>query len=305
MDRICPICARENHDPLPIGVVEHIWQTPKNVYLCTHCSAYFIDMPAPEELTDLYRNSYHDRSRNPLFAFAKSKMRQARSLSQYRWLAPHLASEIRHICEIGAYDATLLALFKKEGFAVSGFEANDYARACAQRRYGICMERDFFLDDSRCDLVVLSHVLEHFIDPCGTLLAIKARLHPGGMVYIEVPRSPMPDECGPAMLRQYLNTTHTVNFTAENLALLVRRAGLNIVSVQHNTYRLENRHAPAAETLSISLLAGTLPPAALLPRFIGFAMRTLWAPGHCFTDYPVTGSPWLYAENIRLLARLP
>ena len=40
---------------------------------------------------------------------------------------------------------------------------------------------------SEVDLVVLSHVLEHVIDPAGFLRSMTMRLRPGGVVFVEVP----------------------------------------------------------------------------------------------------------------------
>jgi SAM-dependent methyltransferase len=44
--------------------------------------------------------------------------------------------------------------------------------------------------EQRFDVIVLSHVFEHLLDPRGVLDLIRASLAPGGALYIEVPNIP-------------------------------------------------------------------------------------------------------------------
>jgi len=81
------------------------------------------------------------------------------------------------------------------------------------------------------DLVVMSHVLEHLLEPGPTLETLGARLAPGGSLYVEVPNVP------PDSLLDHLDHVwaprfdepHLTFFGREALAGLLRRLGFEVV----------------------------------------------------------------------------
>lgn len=71
--------------------------------------------------------------------------------------------------EIGASDGLLLSIFKKENFNVFGYELNENARNDALKKYDIKMKDDFLkdknIDKNKYNIVIMSHILEHFTNP--------------------------------------------------------------------------------------------------------------------------------------------
>lgn len=294
----CKVCSSNNHKK--IGEIKNIWKEYKDVYQCDECSLYFINSPTDEEINSLYKNEYHNNIKNKLFETAKSKMRYARSLSQFNFIKQTIDLKNKDICEIGAFDGLLLSLFKKNNNNVFGYELNDDARVYAQKKYNIDLKENFLESKSKYDIIILSHVIEHFKEPKEILIKIKSMLKKEGFIYIEVPNSPMPEECSYEMLMRYLNTEHIVNFTMDNLIKFVESANLKVIRSEYNNYNINMDN----ENLRISLLEGSLPNFNNFFDFSIFALKTLIVPNTTFIDYKNKPNKWSYGENIRVIAQI-
>lgn len=298
MANTCKVCSSNHYKK--IGEIKNIWKEYKGVYQCDECSLYFIDSPTDEEINSLYKNEYHNNIKNKLFETAKSKMRYARSLSQFNFIKQTIDLKNKDICEIGAFDGLLLSLFKKNNNNVFGYELNDDARVYAKKKYDIDLKENFLESKSRYDIIILSHVIEHFREPKEILIKIKSMLKENGFIYIEVPNSPMPNECSYNMLMRYLNTEHIVNFNMDNLIKFAESADLKIVRSEYNNYNISIDN----ENLRISLLEGSLPNFSNYFAFSLFALKTLIVPNVTFTNYKNKANKWSYGENIRLIAKV-
>lgn len=298
MANTCKVCSSNHYKK--IGEIKNIWKEYKDVYQCDECSLYFIDSPTNEEINSLYKNEYHNNIKNKLFEIAKSKMRYARSLSQFNFIKQTIDLKNKDICEIGAFDGLLLSLFKKNNNNVFGYELNDDARVYAKKKYDIDLKENFLESKSKYDIIILSHVIEHFREPKEILIKIKSMLKENGFIYIEVPNSPMPNECSYNMLMRYLNTEHIVNFNMDNLIKFAESADLKIVRSEYNNYNISIDN----ENLRISLLEGSLPNFSNYFAFSLFALKTLIVPNVTFSNYKNKANKWSYGENIRLIAKI-
>lgn len=298
MANTCKVCSSNHYKK--IGEIKNIWKEYKDVYQCDECSLYFIDSPTDEEINSLYKNEYHNNIKNKLFETAKSKMRYARSLSQFNFIKQTIDLKNKDICEIGAFDGLLLSLFKKNNNNVFGYEFNDDARVYAKKKYDIDLKENFLESKSKYDIIILSHVIEHFREPKEILIKIKSMLKENGFIYIEVPNSPMLNECSYNMLMRYLNTEHIVNFNMYNLIKFAESADLKIVRSEYNNYNISIDN----ENLRISLLEGSLPNFSNYFAFSLFALKTLIVPNVTFTNYKNKANKWSYGENIRLIAKI-
>lgn len=298
MANTCKVCSSNHYKK--IGEIKNIWKEYKDVYQCDECSLYFIDSPTDEEINSLYKNEYHNNIKNKLFETAKSKMRYARSLSQFNFIKQTIDLKNKDICEIGAFDGLLLSLFKKNNNNVFGYELNDDARVYAKKKYDIDLKENFLESKSKYDIIILSHVIEHFREPKEILIKIKSMLKENGFIYIEVPNSPMPNECSYNMIMRYLNTEHIVNFNMDNLIKFAESADLKIVRSEYNNYNISIDN----ENLRISLLEGSLPNFSNYFAFSLFALKTLIVPNVTFSNYKNKANKWSYGENIRLIAKI-
>lgn len=291
---ICKVCDSDKYNK--IGEIKGIWKENKNIYQCEKCLLYFIESPSDEEIYLLYKNEYHNKIKNKIFELAKSKMRYARCLNQFNFIKNSINCDNKKICEIGAFDGLLLNIFKNNGCEVFGYELNDNAREYAKKKYHIDLKPDFLKDNQKYDIIILSHVIEHFKEPKEILLKIKSMLNDNGFIFIEVPNSPLKNQCSYETLIKYLTTAHTVNFNMDNLKAFAENCGLKIVKYQYNNYNVNN------EKLKITLLEGGIPSIDNFVNFSIFALKTVIFPKSVFTDYDDNKNIWTFGENIRIIA---
>ena len=304
----CNICFSDNYTE--IGTIKNIWDNDKKVYQCNNCKLYYIEPPTEEEMNNLYKNEYHkywlynngnNKIKNKIFEYAKFRIRYSRSLSQFKFISNFLNKDKHNIkvCEIGAFDGLLLKIFKDNGFNVYGYELNDYARKYAEDKYNIKLESDFLKSHEKYDVIMLSHVLEHFVDPRDVLLKIKSMLNDNGYLYIEVPNSPMLEEADKDVLIDYLTTEHTVNFNKYNLRILLESVKFDIIDLKHSNYNVNKNNI----NLKSAILKGYIPSLKNIMPFTLFGIKTFILPSLSFINYDCENSKWSYGENIRLIAK--
>jgi SAM-dependent methyltransferase len=118
-----------------------------------------------------------------------------------RYYAHHAAICRRHLpsggslLEIGAAGGDLLARLRVYGYRVRGVEVSAAGCALAREKgldvfHGTVEE---FETDERFDMVFMSHVIEHVLDPVATVTRIRGLLTEGGVLYVETPNVGSPD----------------------------------------------------------------------------------------------------------------
>lgn len=120
--------------------------------------------------------------------------------------------------------------------------------AIAESEFGLRLRRGFVeeaLDQVvAADLILLSHVVEHFTDPEAVLRTLSRRMRPGALLLIEVPgifrlhRTNLDP-------RTYLQNAHPYTFCAATLRQVCQRAGLAVIEIDEEV-RAVCRTAAAA-----------------------------------------------------------
>lgn len=97
------------------------------------------------------------------------------------------------VLDIGCFTGELLLLLQKKGADVSGVELQEEAVAIAQERLpGRIFKADVFSEnfpDRTFDLVIMSGVIEHVVDPMKLLIRSRDLLNPGGILLLQTPNS--------------------------------------------------------------------------------------------------------------------
>lgn len=168
--KLCPLCEAEANENNIVDIVENIWENNKNVYECSNCKLYFIDEPSQSEIEFLYNSDFYARNNNIIYKFIDAKMKYARALNRFNYIKKFIKkTDNLNVLEIGASDGLLLSIFKKENFNVFGYELNENARKDALKKYYIKMKDDFLkdknIDKNKYNIVIMSHILEHFTNP--------------------------------------------------------------------------------------------------------------------------------------------
>lgn len=223
----CVVCEGTTFDPVAEKDRYGIRHLSGICRECGHfqATAYYHPSLLDRFYTHFYRDIYGELT--PPVTFERHRARGSEILAYVGEAIPSQAN----VLEVGCGTGGILQVFKDAGHRVSGIDMDEDFLAHGQSR-GLDLSLSS-LDDAhferRFDLIILSHVLEHFVDPAAKLGKIRALLAEGGHLYVEVPSL---HSCGPRegsdMLR-YLQNAHVSNFTVESLANLFARAGFQVV----------------------------------------------------------------------------
>jgi SAM-dependent methyltransferase len=191
-------------------------------------------MPNARELDAFYRTEYFaDTRASGLRYRLKSWFAKRRAVSQFRYLRAYAGgANRRDALEVGCADGTFLAQLSKHGWNVRGLEYNDYMIARAKHRHGLILEQSDIMSlvpgKDAFDYIVLLHVLEHMPDPHTVLVHCIQLLKPGGLLFLELPHSPEPEEVDQKTLDFYLTTTHLYNYRPRSFAQRIEQAGFTV-----------------------------------------------------------------------------
>jgi SAM-dependent methyltransferase len=199
---------------------------------CSGCGAFrAAELPSPEDLERLYASDMIYRPPT-VERFQEQKRR-------FAYLGKKLAS-LGHsggrILEVGCSAGYALAALEDAGWQTTGVEANvgtaDFARA--QLRGQILADISEIPADSQFDAVLLSHILEHIVDPRAFLAALSAHLAPNGVVFILVPNY------GSTVVRYFVGSRwesflplqHVWYFDAGSLTNLLALEGFSVAWIE-------------------------------------------------------------------------
>ncbi len=210
---------------------------------CAGCRlVQLVPRPAPEQLNQFYVADYR---KNPLYGELAANARQFpkdnlfyfnRGQSIRELLKPHVREAGPCIVDVGAgYGHILHAL--GEEFPGSRRLAIESSDPCVKhlRALGIEVQTQTAEEilaelERTADLIVLSHVLEHLLDPLDVLRRIHTALVPGGCLYVEVPNIPretLPQYPDHRWAPRY-DEPHITFFSKATLSEMIERAGFAI-----------------------------------------------------------------------------
>jgi 2-polyprenyl-3-methyl-5-hydroxy-6-metoxy-1,4-benzoquinol methylase len=295
----CPICASAPVNPCELSGPDRLHGTPGLfcVAICSVCGAGWTLPPAsPEEIDSFYPSSYHAYS--PQTGVGGRLQRAARRLilnraltrQPFGWLAELPPGTL---LDVGCGRGDLAATFARRGWRVSGVDPS--ADACAAARaQGVdaragTVESVEFAPGS-FDAVVMSHSLEHVLEPLADLTRIHRATRPGGFIVISVPNfaSWQRAKFGASWFHLDL-PRHRTHFTPQALARALTSAGFDLVSVQS---------ASDGGSLLASLqywAAGRLLLDRGLAAWMGYAIGALLSPLAAFADRMLGEAPLLHA----------
>lgn len=147
----------------------------------------------------------------------------SRMIAHDRLLQRHASGRL--LLEVGAGHGHALRYFRARGYDIRGIEADEQHCRTINRRNGadVCLAGDVETMDisGSFDVIYMSHVLEHLIDPLRFLERIRLRLLHGGVILIEVPNC----ENGDVMRSSVRDGSHLYHFSPTAMSRLVARAG--------------------------------------------------------------------------------
>ncbi len=149
-----------------------------------------------------------------------------------RYTADHLAKVFdlaagRFVLDYGCGEGSLFVALRQSGFRgrLAGVETNaSFATYAA--KYGQAEVHPKLDAFGNIDLVLMNHVLEHLLDPIGTLKEVRSKLNADGWLYIDVPDAARYESVSD------LHLAHVLHFTRRTLTRLVQTAGFDVVACE-------------------------------------------------------------------------
>lgn len=196
--------------------------------MCQRCgniqqSHYYDEKTLIEFYTNYYRKIYGDTAPSVLYNSQKnvSGKKIYDIVSKFR--------RPQNVLEIGCGAGGILEVFKDAGSEVLGLDFDeeflDIARA---RKIDVKRGSTEVLDENnKFDLIILSHVLEHIVEPAKFLKQLISFMNDDGLLYIEVPSVDRVAEGGYDFdLLNYFQNAHTIHFTTKSLEMMCKSVGL-------------------------------------------------------------------------------
>ena len=299
--KLCPLCEAEAKENNIVDIVENIWENNKNVYECSNCKLYFIDEPSQSEIEFLYNSDFYARNNNIIYKFIDAKMKYARALNRFNYIKKFIKkTDNLNVLEIGASDGLLLSIFKKENFNVFGYELNENARNDALKKYDIKMKDDFLkdknIDKNKYNIVIMSHILEHFTNPKYILNSVHNFIGGGvnDILFIEVPYTPNYKIVSKDEMKIFFETEHTVHFNEKNISLLMKECNFKILDICYNEYNINDNN------LKKNIWLGKFDFKSSI-NFLYFISKICFNPKNAFIDYKISDN-FNFGRNIRIIA---
>ncbi len=222
----CSCCKGTQGRPLYTEMKSVYTQTSYTIVQCLNCTNG-ITFPsiAQNELNKIYSETYLYPIH--LLALGEKKYR-ARAMAKYiRDLSP--SATHRTVLEVGCMFGYLLQELKDE-YKVKGIDiGEDAIRYCKEQGLDVrdtSIENFISSSDEKFDLIVISHVLEHLVQPGQVLMQLRKHLNPGGKIYILVPNY---KSITANFFRRYWGwwqvPVHVNHFNVKSLTLLAENSG--------------------------------------------------------------------------------
>jgi SAM-dependent methyltransferase len=205
-------------------------------YICSLCGLVRSgDVFDEKSLSQFYENEYkiiYYRSQEPNDDFFNSQVQRG---EQFALLIDSLgiSDRINDVFEVGSGMGGILMPFKNNGKRVGGCDFGvEYIEAAKERGIELYwgeLSSNGHTPDLSQDLIILSHVMEHFTDPVTEMKKIIRKVRPGKYILVEVPGvfADAPYSYYPIW---HLQRGHVINFFYKDfLSLFFSQLGLKVI----------------------------------------------------------------------------
>lgn len=207
---------------------------------CGDCKYAMVDpMPDSETLDRLYNSkAYFDTHMRYNFETITDteidKLVQQQFIFHTAMLKGVEVNAGKKMLEVGPGGGFALKAFTLMGYEVMGLETSEVASSFIKKRLGLQVINSSIEDYDptqygKYDLILLNHVLEHFIEPEAAMQKLRLMLAPGGLLYIRVPDHDSYDRRAYGKAWPAYAQYHISNFSEKSLSILLKRNGLKIL----------------------------------------------------------------------------
>lgn len=201
------------------------------IFRCAACTGMFA-YPIPiSEVDERQMESVDDAE---LFnnSLLKKLHEQLIIKREIRAVVKLLGRERFTVLDVGCGTGWTSSIWARHGAVVTGLEPSAARAEIARSRHGFTVFQTFvegLATDSKFDVIIIRHVLEHLGDPLQVLAQLRSHLNDNGLLLVIVPNI---DCIGRILFQEYWTWVlpyHCHFFTPLSLKTLLARAGLAVV----------------------------------------------------------------------------
>lgn len=224
-------------------------------YWSSHCDNCGLEQTTPlpnqAELNELYEQFYNfSGERNTRYTRIRAWF--INSFIYKIWLAIdgdisfHRMSGSGSLLDVGCNEGRGLEFYQSHGFSAEGLELNGKAAEVARAKgfTVYCSTLESYSAETKYDVVVLSNVLEHSLNPGSMLQHIHQLLNSNGQVWISCPNSQ--SWLRSVFGRYWINwhvPFHVVHFSQDTLRGVLKKSQFEIVKMRQETPALWVAHS--------------------------------------------------------------
>ena len=229
----CHICSSEDFTRLS---EKDRYGLEMSVVICKNCGLIQTN-PRMDELSynKFYKNEYRSIYESGDDAIEKEFQKEInRGNEIFKYITENSNIELhdKFVVEIGTGAGGILKKFQDEGNRILGVDfGQEYLEFGIKNNLNLKVGSIEIIEqeEEKPDVVILSHVVEHFLEPIEMLTKIKKLLKREGIVYVEVPGIKNMENSYQQDFLKYLQNAHVFHFTLNTLENCCKRAGLVLV----------------------------------------------------------------------------
>lgn len=231
LNRSCILCSNDNF--------ESIAKTDR--YGLKYYTGICIDCGLTQQYkypNKKFINLFYEKFYNDLYAFFKDP--EERFISQFnsaKYKFDILSKYInfdkcRSVLEIGCGAGGILSFFQSKNCEVIGVDyENDHLEYA--RKKNVKAYSNYEKINSKFDIIILSHVLEHLVNVDSILNICKKLIKKDGLIYVEVPSIESISKHYNYDLRNFLHIAHVTHFTKNTFVNFINLKGFKIKYVNN------------------------------------------------------------------------
>jgi 2-polyprenyl-3-methyl-5-hydroxy-6-metoxy-1,4-benzoquinol methylase len=218
---LCPICEQDNTAPVNRRQEQDLTIT---TVACQQCGLVYHN-PVIED-QDRQNAAVSSRQWHTGAVDNKRQLRKLEKRWHLQWpLIQPVFRPASRVLEIGCGLGLVGGRLKSLGAEVWAVEPDPDQAAYARQHYGLEVVPLHFEDVSfqaqQFDLILASHVIEHFPDPLAFLRQLRSYAHPDAWLFLETPNVMAPK----VSYRRMFSPAHNFYFAPQNLGWLLTKAG--------------------------------------------------------------------------------
>lgn len=205
---------------------------PLRTVMCMNCGLVRSDPYYDQKtLKNFYENEYrsiYSGANKPTEIFFEEQELNGRDIVSYLEERANIDLKGKKVFEVGCGAGGILKAFRNHGAKVYGCDlGGEYLEKGKKENIRLVQGNSSVLNQfGKADVLILNHVLEHFLNPKEELNKITDLLKEDGLLFIALPGL-MTHRKTYGNLKNYLQNAHVYNFTLSTLEALLNEKGFN------------------------------------------------------------------------------